>query len=47
MLAIGTLIGSNMSLDVSSRNASKQVVREFNSRMNKVEKNSKSNDDAR
>lgn len=36
-LAIGILVGSNMNLDFGSENASKQVVEEFNSRMNKIE----------
>ena len=36
-LAIGTLIGSNLNLDFGSKNASKQVVQEFNSRMDKIE----------
>lgn len=36
-LAIGILVGSNMNLDFGSENASKQVVEEFNSRMDKIE----------
>lgn len=37
MLAVGVLLGSNMNLDLGSENASKQVVEEFNSRMDKIE----------
>jgi Fe2+ transport system protein B len=49
MLAIGTLIGSSMNLDFGSNKASEQVVKEFNSRMDKLEKQSedKSNDESK
>lgn len=49
MLAIGTLIGSSMNLDFGSNKASEQVVKEFNSRMDKLEKQSedKSNDETK
>ena len=48
MLAIGTLIGSSLNLDFGSNKASEQVVKEFNSRMDKLEKQSedKSNDES-
>lgn len=49
MLAIGTLIGSSLNLDFGSNKASEQVVKEFNSRMDKLEKQSedKSNDETK
>lgn len=37
MLAIGTLIGSKLNLDFGSKHASEQVIREFNSRMDKID----------
>lgn len=44
MLAIGTLIGSNLNLDFGSKHASEKVMQEFNSRMDKIE-NKKSEPD--
>lgn len=46
MLAIGTLIGSSLNLDFGSNKASEQVVKEFNSRMDKLEKQSENKTDS-